>query len=44
MTAYPEAVSHTSKLEGKLCIQLPILSLEANCTLKRVWQGREVLL
>lgn len=28
MTAYNEAVSHTSKLEGKLYIQLPVLCLE----------------
>lgn len=28
MTAYPEAASHTSKLEGKLYIQLPVLNLE----------------
>lgn len=28
MTAYPEAVSHPSKLEGNLYIQLPTLNLE----------------
>lgn len=28
MTACPEAVSHTSKLEVKLYIQLPVLNLE----------------